>query len=331
MSSRLGTGGLLAAGVLAGAALLSGCQTNPGAAAVVGGSAISDDSLSTTVTAALANSQFSSQVGGRPAANRVELSRIITQKIIDELAAKYGVNVSAGDIEQQTVQLSAQVHQQAQTDLRTFYAAGGIPAGQLASVLRSITLEGAIGNKLVAAVPVDPSKIAALYQQNIGQYVQAHVAHILVASRALADRILAEVKADPAKFAALAAQYSTDAADAKKGGDLGTASPSSYVAPFAAAVETAPVGSFVEVHSQFGWHVIHVIARTVSQTLAQATPALKGQLLANNRTQLFQTALVAEGASLRISVNPRYGTWNNARLNVDPPVPTTSTPSATPS
>jgi parvulin-like peptidyl-prolyl isomerase len=142
-----------------------------------------------------------------------------------------------------------------------------------------------------------------------------HAAHILVKTKALADTILAKAKQNPSSFAKLAARYSTDTSSKPNGGDLGFAGKGQFVQEFSDAIFKAKAGSFIEVHSQFGWHVVHVIAhRQVS--LAQATPRLKASLLQDTRDKLLTQALAAEGKKLGVHINPRYGRWDNATQTI---------------
>jgi parvulin-like peptidyl-prolyl isomerase len=299
----------LAAGLLVGPVLLVACQTSPGAAAVVGNYTISQDQLVKTVNAAMLDSTFSSQVGDRASANRVELTRLIEQRLIDDLATTYHLSVTPAQVAQEEQALAAQIQSSRGVSLTSYYGAGGVPASDITSVIRSIELENLIGQHLTAGVPVSAATLRRLYLQNIGQFEKVHAAHILVASKSLAQSLLARVKANPASFASLARRYSTDPGSARNGGDLGTQSPAGYVTPFATAIETGKVGSFVLVHSQFGWHVIHIISRVVEQTLAQATAALRSQLLTSTEQSRFQSALADEARHIRVSVNPRFGVW----------------------
>jgi hypothetical protein len=87
------------------------------------------------------------------------------------------------------------------------------------------------------------------------------------------------------------------------------------VPEFSDAIFKAKPGSFIEVHSQFGWHVVHVIAHRVI-SLAKATPQLKASLLQDTRDKLLTEALAAEGRKLGVHVNPRYGRWDFATQTV---------------
>ena len=65
-----------------------------------------------------------------------------------------------------------------------------------------------------------------------------------------------------ADFANIARESSTDTGSGAQGGDLGWAPVSNYVPEFAEAVSTLEIGAISEpVKSQFGYHIIQVIAR----------------------------------------------------------------------
>jgi parvulin-like peptidyl-prolyl isomerase len=320
--------GLAVVAAVAAPTLLAGCQTNPAAAAVVGSRTVSTDTLSSTVTAALRNPSFNSGVkGDRAVATRDELSRLVTQLLIEEVASAHHVTVTQAQTNLESARLSQQVASQSGTNLQTYYENSGVPADQINGLVRTFAMLGQLSRTLVAGIPVPSTTLRRAYATDIGQFMQVHVAHILVHSKTLAESILARVRSHPSSFAALARRYSIDTGSAKRGGDLGTAAPTSYVAPFAKAAETAPVGSYVLVHSQFGWHVVHVISRRVTETLAQATPTLKAQLLSSRGQALVGAALRSAGR--HVHINPRFGSWDNATLQVVAASPTTSKPSPT--
>jgi hypothetical protein len=134
--------------VLAAILALAGCQTDPAAAAVVGGQAITLDSLNHTVDLALANANFASRIGGRAAAQRAELARLVAQRVIDLLASREGVSASLVQVQQEQAAISAEVQSQQGVSLPVYYAAIGVPPSQVTSIVRSITLERLIGERL---------------------------------------------------------------------------------------------------------------------------------------------------------------------------------------
>lgn len=98
-----------------------------------------------------------------------------------------------------------------------------------------------------------------------------HARHILIAydkypspdsAERAAKRILAQLKAG-GNFAALAKQYSNDPGSGQNGGDLGWGSADMYVKEFKEAVIATPVGQTSGlVKTQFGYHIVEVLART---------------------------------------------------------------------
>ncbi len=85
--------------------------------------------------------------------------------------------------------------------------------------------------------------------------------HILVDTEAEAKSI-EELLKQGVDFAELARKYSKDTGSGQNGGELGWAPASNYVKEFADAVSTLPIGQISEpVKTQFGYHIIQVIAR----------------------------------------------------------------------
>jgi len=323
------------AGIIAAAAVTvvaaAGCNTSPGAAALVGDDRISVDSLQTEVNQALSNSQAQSQLGSdRVSFTRTELGRLINNHIITAAAAAHGITVSQADVDQQLNEFAQQAG--GATQLLQQAEQSGIPRDELSSFTRYYVLQQKLADALVADVPVSQAQLQAAYQQSIDNYDQVHSAHILVKTKALADNILAQVHADPSKFAALASKYSLDTSNKDSGGDLGFAGQGQFVPSFSHAIFAAKPGTFIEVHSKFGWHVVHVIAHK-HVSLAQATPELKTTILKDTRDKLLQDALTAEAHKLGVHVNPRYGNWDYAQGTVVAPAikGAVSSPSPTPS
>lgn len=163
-----GRGAGLAALAIATLLLASGCQTDPNAAAVVGGSAITLATLEHTVDLALADPNFATSVGGRPAAERAELARLVAQRLIADLAARDGVHASLLQVEQEQSAISSAIQSQQGMSLDAYYAAIGIPPAQVTSIIRSITLEGLLGNRL-AHLPPGQAGAATPQQQAAAQ------------------------------------------------------------------------------------------------------------------------------------------------------------------
>ena len=293
------------AAVVLGAA---GCNTSPGAAAVVGGQRISAQTLQDTVNKALADPAAQQQVGqNRPEFVRSELSRLITNIVVAKAAAEQAVTVSNADIDTEMGNLAQQAGGQPQ--LVQAASAAGIPQPDLRNFVRFFVMQQKLSAKLAGAVNVSDAQLQAEYNKNLDKYDQVDAAHILLKTKKQADQVLAQVKQNPSLFPVLAARLSLDSGSKANGGDLGFQSHSQFVKPFADAIFAAKPGSFIEVHSQFGWHVVHVLAHRKT-SLAEATPELKASLLQPQAKALLSQDLEKVARQLGIHVNPRYGHWD---------------------
>lgn len=290
---------------------LSACgdSSHAGAAAVVGGTRITTVDLQGVVTRGLADPTAAQQLGAQPDDfQRQVLTRLIQGVLVDDLAKEMGVTVTQQQIDAQRTSYDTQAGGDAA--LVTQAAQNGVGSADLADYIRTIVVRNAIGAKLTASISVPDAQLKALYQQNIAMYDQVHVAHILVASESLANTIYKTLQKDPSQFAALAKKYSTDTSNKDNGGDLGFAGKGTYVAVFENAIFKGKVGTILApVHSQFGWHVIHIIARKTT-TFDEAKADLRNQALAQQQTDALTKALTAEAVKEKISVSPRYGKWD---------------------
>ncbi len=118
---------------------------------------------------------------------------------------------------------------------------------------------------------------------------QVWARHILVADEATANTVREQLL-NGGDFAALAAKYSTDTATKDKGGDLGWFAKGVMVPEFDAAAFSLKVGEISQpVKSQFGYHIIEVLAHTEipldASAYAQAQQTAFSDWLKNARTE----------------------------------------------
>ena len=307
---------LAAATVLLGTAL-AGCNTSPGAAAVVGNDRIAVTTLQQTVDRALKDPAAQQQLGqDRAAFVRNELSRLITNIVVAKAAADEHVTVTNSDIDKELDTLAQQTGGKQQ--LIQAASASGVPEQDLRNFVRYFVMQQKLGDALAANISVSDADLQAAYQKDIDKYDQVDSAHILVKTKAEADKILAQVKANPSSFAALAAKDSLDTGSKTNGGELGFQGHSQFVKPFADAIFAAKPGSFIEVHSQFGWHVVHVIAHKTT-ALSEVAPQLKATILGPQRQALVQKELSSVAGRIGVHVNPRFGIWDSKSAKVVAP------------
>ena len=308
-SRRLAAGAL----VLAGGIALSGCNTDPGSAAVVGSTTISVNQLSSMVKRAYADPQAASTLGSKVDFQRSQLSRLVSSAVLRKAAEDRGITLTEGEVDQRLQQFVAQagslkaLQQQAEKS--------GFAASDLRGLVRDVLLQEKLGDALVKDATVPEAALRQLYQQNIDQFDQVHAAHILVKDKKTADAVLAQAKAHPGSFAALAKKYSIDTGSAANGGDLGFAGHSSFVTPFADAIFSHKPGSIFEVQTQYGWHVVKVIDRRTT-TFEQAAPNLRRAALQQQLQQREAKVFAETAAKLGVHVNPRFGRYDAATNQV---------------
>jgi peptidyl-prolyl cis-trans isomerase C len=147
---------------------------------------------------------------------------------------------------------------------------------------------------------------------------EVHARHILVNDEAAAKKIIAELNKG-ADFATLAKQYSKDPGAAAQGGDLGFFKKSEMVPAFADAAFALQPGQITQtpVHTQFGWHVIQVLARhrATQPTFEQARDELRQQIAQEYEQKAVAQAL-AQAHIERFNLN---GSPLRATDSAEPP------------
>jgi peptidyl-prolyl cis-trans isomerase C len=123
---------------------------------------------------------------------------------------------------------------------------------------------------------------------------EEHTRDILVDDDAMAKKIIAELDKG-ADFATLAKQYSKDSGAAARGGDLGFVKKSEMNPTVADAVSALQPGQITQtpVHTQFGWHVIQVLARrrAPQPTFEQTVGPLRQQIAEEYEQKAIAQAL----------------------------------------
>ena len=291
--------------------LLSGCgNLFETGAAVVDGRKIDEDRFRRELDFLLADPRFAQQLptGEQGELQRQDLARqyltfLIHQELVRRYAEDRSIAVPAGQVaallQEQITQLGGA--EAFERQLRE--------AGVNEDDVRTLLEQQLLRQRVAEAVVEDrlsEERLRQAYQERAADFTSVHAAHILVSSGQAAQRLAAQ--ATPANFGDLARQFSEDPGSARNGGDLGTRPASAFVLPFARALVEAKPGQIVgPVQTEFGFHVIHVIAR---QT--RPLEAVRPELVSDLRGRVFTEWLMERLGLAEVRVNPRYGLFDEA-------------------
>ena len=130
---------------------------------------------------------------------------------------------------------------------------------------------------------------------------EIHARHILLKTNAnensnLLKKKLAEIRNKilaGADFSTLAKQYSQDPGSAISGGDLGWATPDTFVPEFANTLKKTPINAISKpFKTQFGWHIVQVLEKkTIDKTEGLLRKQAKGLLNKNKAEQEYDSWL----------------------------------------
>ncbi|HWW05161.1 peptidylprolyl isomerase [Collimonas sp.] len=166
-----------------------------------------------------------------------------------------------------------------------------------ADIARQSILIRALVADFIKKNPIKDADIQAEYDKFKAQAgdKEYHARHILVENEADAKSIITKLKAG-GKFEDLAKQ-SKDPGSAANGGDLGWATPASFVKPFSDALVALKPGQLTEtpIKTQFGYHVIKLeeVRPAKIPTLAEVKPQIT-EALQQKKLQAYQADLRAK-------------------------------------
>ena len=180
---------------------------------------------------------------------------------------------------------------------------------------RDIAIAKLIESEIASKVALKPSQVEDFYKNNPDQFKQpeqVRASHILISipekadaaakaqAKTKAQQVLKDVKAGK-DFAALAREHSQDTGSAVNGGDLGFFQQGQMVGPFNdVAFSLKPGATSGLVETQFGFHIIRVVAKQPARTvpLEEVRPRLEQYLQNQNReseADAFVKSLRAKG------------------------------------
>ena len=324
-----------AALALAAAVLVAGCNSVGPYAARVDGRSISQSSLEDEMRAIAANEAYVKQIeariqvrGSGPGTfdavfTGQVLGRQIQYMLVDREVEKRKLKISDPDLAAARADVAAQAG--GEDILNGFskeYQDTLVERAARVGAL-SVALSGQKATEEAARVYYDTHK---------DEFAEACVSHILVSTKERADEL--KVRIDRGEdFGAVAKAESRDTQSAAQNGELGcNINNDSYAgAPeLTTAIFTQPVNAVGNpVQTQFGFHLVLVRSRAVPDYEKAATRA-REKVVTAGQTKL-QEWITGAVAGAKISVNPKYGTFDKQQLTVVPPVaPTTTSPSTPP-
>jgi peptidyl-prolyl cis-trans isomerase C len=177
-------------------------------------------------------------------------------------------------------------------------------------IARQTVLSRAIISKLLEGASVSEAEVQSRYDQ-IAQGMQGHkeynARHILVESEEEAKEIIAQLETDMSQFAKIAQEKSSDPGSGRNGGELGWASPETYVPEFSASIQELGEGGLTKepVKSQFGWHII-----AVDGIREQDPPPLDDQLRERIQSSIQNEVITAYIDDLRSKAEIEQGSAN---------------------
>jgi len=313
--------------LLLAAVALSGCASAQGYAAQVNSIAISKASLDAELKDIVHNAKFVSVVDqpanttpilgkGTGAFNQGYVAQLLTERIDyalihSELLRRQALPGAAA--------LATARQEVTQRYTSPDPAVGALLAGFPTAYVDTLVERQAEVDTLrdlLTKTDLSDQAIRAYYDNHQSQFLTGVcVRHILVSDPAKAAQLKAEIDAG-ADFAVLAKANSTDQSSAVNGGKLNGTNPDGclnsqdvqgLVPEFSQAMLVLQVGKVsAPVHSQFGYHLIEVTARTVapfSQTVAQAAR----QGLEQPAQQAFTNLLAKLVLAASVRIDPEFG------------------------
>ena len=298
---------------------LVACGSAAPPAATVGGVTITDDQLAHQVhvfslyAALTQRSCGTPEIGETPesACARFTLSNVIAEAVITAYAGSHHITVPDATVQRTVTSLDKQ---QGASQIDTQLKQEGLTRADLTDLVHRLLLFQAV-DRAVTRAGISDAELQQLYQQQILDYTTVQVDHILVKTRAEAERVYRQVTAPGATeqdFLDLAKKVSIDPTAQQNSGSLGAAVASTYVPAFGEAAAALEPGQISKpVHTRFGWHVIRMVKKDV-----QSFDQVKQQLLSSRSIVVFNGWMRDQLTQEGVVVNPRYGRYDLAALQV---------------
>jgi parvulin-like peptidyl-prolyl isomerase len=232
------------------------------------------------------------------------LSVVIQWEAADQASAEeFGVAVTEDQIDDRVDQLVTD--SAPGVTLEEYLESVNATESGLRSFAESLLVQESIAVELSSGFdPVTDDDVAQEVAEFPADWIQVCASHILVETQEEADDLKAQLE-DGGDFAALATEFSLDPGSGANGGDLGCASPSGFVEPFAEATLAAEFDTVTEpVETEFGYHLIIVTDR-----IDAPTDAVRDYLEQTRSEDALNAWFVAMIEEAEITVIDSVGEW----------------------
>lgn len=265
--------------------------------------------------------------GGQAPQSETMTRQVLLQMIQDTLvsreAERRGFKIGEAEIAAQLKGIRERF--QSEQEFNQALAQQGLDVDTLRDRIRNQVAIEKIQDELASEIKVSDAEVKQAYGDG-SRFEELRVSHILFSTPQGSDataklrkarETLMRIRAG-ADFATLAKQLSEDPGSKAQGGDLGQPlTRSSQIVPeFLNAAFKLKAGQVSEpVKSQFGYHLIKVTSRK-KPTLAQKTDEIRRTIADERGNEAFQTFISGLVKRANVVVNPRYGDFDPATLNI---------------
>lgn len=307
----------------------AGCGSSPGAkraapAATVGAIDISRAQVQEQLEIDLAVEKFVSKLQGGTAADIAKITRsyqgqgtstIPTDKAAASLTKLMRIAALESALEARGAKVSAKDRKEARSGVESDLTSQGVDLKKLPKAFLDQQVEGgALQVALARTVKVSTAQLKAAYKKQAASFEQICVSLIFVKDEAAANAALARVKAGE-DFGKVSQEVTVDPTTAEAKGVIPCGDPATLAGQIDSGLSTALVGDLLgptELLSAGGW-VVSTITKREATPLAQVKTQLEQQIQAAKLPDLYEAQLK------HVTVDPRYGTWDEKKAAVVPP------------
>jgi|YelNatPaOPRAMG01_1025707.scaffolds.fasta_scaffold30942_3 parvulin-like peptidyl-prolyl isomerase len=230
---------------------------------------------------------------------------LVTLTLLDDYAKQKGITVDDQKVNDTLNQLETRF---GKDKFKSLVNESGMTMDEIKHQLKEQLTAQNIYTNIEKGVKVSDAEIKAFYEQHKAQFnipEEVNARHILVKTRQEAEQIEKELKAG-ASFTMLAKEKSIDKTSAVNGGELGFFTADQMVPAFSKAAfalkkpgEISPI-----VHTQYGYHIIQLIAKKPAQvrTFEQVKPQIEQMLAQQDAKADFEKLIDELKAKTKIDI-----------------------------